>query len=1080
MRHNITPVKKFKRGKMNFNFFVISDLRKHFKIFWLVLFLFVSLTKAFAIEDSYNLSYGFFEYSKSKELYDIYLLKLSKELITTSVDNFKNLDSYGASILLRARTEFYSGNYAFADKILLRFTEEFTKSPFIPMLIYERAFYAFENQEYNKSHKLFTEAKNQSEEFYQKIKDSIYINLTHFSLYWNGISLVQQGKYQDAEPLFEECSKKYPNLTYSDDALYALGVIAEINRDYDKAKTYYRTNLKLYPKSNTMIASRIREINNNIVLRDYKTAITNIEQAELVWKQILNKEVGVLDFEPQSYAESASEEIQYFKGEAYKLSGFFDRAITTYNIFLDTFTESKLTNYVRLGIAWCYLNKSDFRHAISFYEMVIDSEKDEKSILKSSARLFRAVALKRAGDIETARKEFIHLSTEVNNPNIALALIELGQIYFEEGEYEKAVRILERSEREATEASSIVRTYLLLGESYFELRNWDRAIKSFNSAEQVAIKSSDFLLPQKSWYISHSRLRRGIALVKNNRNAEAIPSLLSYLATNTNHGRNDEALYWLAEAYYRSDLLKNSIDKYKSLIDLYPTSQYLEEAYYGLGWSYFRLKEFKQSTEVFEKMIRMFPDSKHTLEVLIRQADGYYYTRDFNKAVDFYRRASKLAPSGSDEGEYSSFQLAQALYRLQKNEEAITELLVFVRKFPRSAYAPYALYLTGWIRFEQKKYNEAIENFNFLSQAYPQSILVPRAYYSIGDAYYNMGNFENAIAHYKIVVESYPSSSLAPDALKSIQFCYVVLGRTDEAMKITDQYVESNPNSPFAPEFLFKKGEMFYTDKRFKDAISEYENFIQKYPGNEKNAEAVYWMAKSYFALNDLDNAEKTFRRVLSFFPKTDYAAQSLLELGLIKKQQADISAADSIFRRLQKDFPENPASAQAGFEMASIRYSLGDTNSAISLFKVIAEKFKGMEYADQSRYRLGMHYRLAGKADSAISEFNFLATNPDIIANNPSLSAEAQYRIGEIYMRSGNCQDAIKSYKIVQDRFVGFEDWFTLSLLNLGECYEKIGDYNSAAVAYEEIIKYRSEDDYGKTAKRRHSLLKNLEKNRN
>lgn len=1063
---------------MNYYFFkLIKNKAKKLSI---VLLIILSAIPIFSFEKENHYSYGLSEFSKSKELYEIHLLTLSKDLINNAIRNFKITDSYGASALLRARVEFYSGNYAFADKILIRYAEEYTNSPFIPIIYYERAFYAFENDEHPKAQKLFGQSKTLSEEFYSKNKDSVYILLAHNSLFWKGISLTQQGKYQDAEQFFEECYKKFPNLPFSDDALYALGVIAEINRDYDKAKTYYRTNIKLYPKSNTMIASRIREINNNIVLRDYQTAITNIDYAESIWKLILNMDKSVQDIEKQSYAESASEELQYFKGEAYKLSGFFDRAITAYSIFLDTFTDSKLTNYVRLGIAWCFLNKADYRKAISFYESVIDSEKNSESQLRASALLFRAVALKRAGDVETAKKELVNLSTEVNNPNIALALIELGQIYFEEGEFDKAVRIFERCEREATEASSIVRTYLLLGETYFELKNWDKSIKSFTSAEQISLKSSEFMLPQKSWYISHSRLRRGIALVKNNRNGEAIPTLLSYLATNNNHGRNDEALYWLAEAYYRSDLLNNAIDKYKSLIDLYPTSQYLEESYYGLGWAHFRLKDFKKSTDVFERMIRIFPDSKHTLEVLIRQADGYYYIRDFNKAADFYRRASRLAPAGSDEGEYSGFQLAQALYRLQKNEEAITELLVFVRKFPRSAYAPYALYLTGWIRFEQKKYNEAIENFNFLTQAYPQSILVPRAYYSIGDAHYNMGDYENAIAHYKIVVESYPSSSLAPEALKSIQFCYMVLGRTDEAMKITDQYVESNPNSPFAPEFLYKKGEMFYTGKRYKDAISEYENFIQKYPNSEKNSEAIYWMAKSFLALNDLDNAEKTFRRVLTSFPKSDYAAQSLLELGLIKKHQADISAADSIFKLLQKNYPDNPASAQAGFEMASIRYSLGDTNSAIKLFKEIADKFKGMEYADQSRYRLAMHYRLTGKPDSAIAEFLFLANSADINANNPSLAAESQYRIGEIYMRSGNCLDAIKSYRIVQDRFVGFEDWFTLALLNLGECYERIADYSSAATAYEEIIKYRSDDDYGKTAKRRHSLLKNLEKNRN
>ena len=236
---------------MNYYFFVFSKLKNYFFFtIYVLILLFTFNTKTTAIESHSYLTYGLLEYSKSKELYNMYLLSLSKELIKNTVYHFKNLDNYGATVLLRARNEFYSGNYAFADKILLRFEEESPNSPFIPMVIYERAFFAFENDEYAKSHKLFSVAKIQSEKFYNKIADSLYIQLAHFSLYWNSMSLMQLGKYQDAEPLLEECYKKYPNLTYSDDALYAIGMIAEMNRDYDKAKIYHRTNIKLYPKSN--------------------------------------------------------------------------------------------------------------------------------------------------------------------------------------------------------------------------------------------------------------------------------------------------------------------------------------------------------------------------------------------------------------------------------------------------------------------------------------------------------------------------------------------------------------------------------------------------------------------------------------------------------------------------------------------------------------------------------------------------------------------------------------------------------------------------------------------------------------
>jgi tol-pal system protein YbgF len=1014
-------------------------------------------------------NYNTNEITQAKYFYDKDLFSKSRQLLEHAIRSYSDPIGTDKAVMMQAIIDASNGNFALSDKALGKLISNDKYTPYRADAAMLRAYLAFDQKDYKNSEKLFSVAKTISDEEYKLKGEAKFNELSNNALYWRAVSLTQSGHYQDAQPLFEECFSKYPNGKFADDALFALGMSAEVNRQYELAINYYRTLQKKYPYSNSIVASRVREVNDNLILRDAISALITIESTNNIIKHIYAKDSTGLRYEPQSYFDFAQEEVLYLRGEAYNLAGNYEQSESFLHGFLETFTNSTLTNYVRLGYAWSLLNQNKNQEAIKVYETVLTSTDQTEARVIALAELYKAIAIKRNGDVETAQKDLANLTSLSDYPYLAQALLELGQIYYEKGEYEKAVKTLDRAEREATEALVQVRIQLLLGASNLELKRWDKAIKPYKTAEQIALKSSYIFMPQKDVYIREARLKLGISFVKNSRNSEAIPPLLAYLSENKNGKRNDEALFWISEAYYRIDLLNNAIEKYSSLLDLYPASSYKEDALYGLGWSYFRLKNFNKSSETFETMIREFPLTKYAMEVLTRQADGYYVTRNFRKAVDTYRKAALHSPN-TEEGQYSAYQLAHALYQMGSYEEAITAMLSFVRTYSKSPYAPNSLYLTGWIRFQQKKYLEAIDDFRFLLQAYPQSVLVPRAHFAIADGYYNLENYEQALKEYNLIVDEYSNSSLAPDAVKGMQYCYNALGKPEEAFKIADKYVASNPTSPFAAEFVFKKGEMFFNGKNYNDAINEYDNFIKKYPDNDKNAEAMFWMGKSYVSLNDLPNAERTFKSVISKYGKSDFAPQSMLELGLLKKQTADISAADSILIIIAKNYPDNPISAQAGYERASIKFSMGDTLSAINIFRDVYKQYPNQEYGEQSSYRIAMYFRIKGWLDSAVVEFQKL-----IHSNlNPSLSAESQYRIGEIRMRQEKLEDAVTAFIAVKENFAGIEDWFTLALLNMGECYERLQQNEKAIETYQAISTLRPDDDFGKTAKRR---LKQLEK---
>ncbi len=1039
-------------------------LRKHF--FFYVLFLISISLQSQIVQPLYD--FGSKGIDKAEKLYEKELVKNSEIELLSHINKFPETVSGDRAVLLQANIDVIAGNNNIAEAKLTEFITQRSNSPFIAFAALQRAMIVFELKKYDRAEIFFEAAQIFAENDFEIRKNLVYADLAQTSAYWRAVSMMHIGKHPDAIPVFKYLANKYPDGSYSDDALYSLGRLYEINSKLDSAMYFYRESSKKYAKSNSILVSLIREANINLQLRQPSSALITIEKAENILSHIVAKDSIGLQYQSQSYSENAAEKILYLRGEAYNIAGNYEQAKYVYKNFFEKYPDSPMLMYAKLGMGWALLNLREYNEAIVYYDQIIDTEDDKEYKVKAIAQLYRAIALKRAENREQARKELSALSLQPAYPYSALVLLELGQMYYEAGEFELSRKTLERAERESQDATISVRVNLLLGATFLEMKQWDKAVIEYKKSEVLARNSNEIAMPNRHWYLSETKFKQGIALVQSYRATEAIPALMGFLAESKGDNRYDEALFWLAEAYYRTDLLKNAIESYTRIIKDYPASPRREESIYGLGWSHFRLKEFNSSSKIFDQLISEFPKTKYAVEVLTRQADGYYIEKQFSKAADSYRKASKLSP-GTDDGQYASYQLAHSLYRQGSYEQSITSLLDFARLYGKSQFAPNALYLIGWIRFQQKKYNEAIDNFNFMINAYPQSTEVPRAYYAIGDAYYNINQYEEAIKYYKIVIESYPASAFAPEAIKSVQYALIALGREDEAIQIANQYVETNPDSPFAPEFQKKIGEMFYQGRKYQDAITEYEKFLQKHPNNENIPEILYWMGKSYVSLNLPEKANEAFSNLVAKYPKSEFAPVALLENGLLQSELANIDKADSLFQYILTKYTDNENAPQAGFERAVLKFKMGDTISAINLYLDVANKYNETDFGDQARYRVAMYYRNRSDNDSARVHFAKLA----IVRDNPNIASESQYRIGELYMREKNYEKAIESFIVIKENFEGFEDWYSLALLNLGECYENIGDLESAKGIYTVLEQVRPDDDYGKTAKTRLKRIK-------
>lgn len=1019
------------------------------------------------VETRYD--YGSSLVHDSRLVYERGLLTRSRMIIEESLREFVHFPAYDKAQILSSLQSASSKSFKTADEILVKLIMERPLSPVIPYAHQLRGMIAFEQQRLDKASIHFHECFVSAEAQFIQRQDSLYHDIAATSLFWRGVSQAKIGLNDSAAVSYKKCYSRFPEHYLADDALFYDGLVHENNNDVINAIAIFARYRSNYPKRNNTVASCIREAQNRLKRRQAAMSLVILENGESSRQQSITDEQRKESlFEVQTNAEHAAEEILFLRGEAYNQLRRYEDALTAYKQLLNDYPTTHLSSQVRLGIGWALLNLNRAEESVVEFSAVIDSIQDQTSQVRAAAQLYRAIAWKNSGKRDEAYREFSTLSVQSGFPFLAQVLLELGQMYYEDGKYTEARRALERGERESSDGFISARIQLILGNSYLEERLFAKAAQAFSSAEFLAKNSSVEMMPLKNSVLAEARLKQGIAWAQASRYRDAIPSLTAFRAEHADDKRQDEALFWLGESFYRSDMLANADVSFRDLVDNFPTSERREEALYGLGWTHFRQRRFDASGKWFEKLVKEYPKTEFAAEALARKGDGHFLERQFATAAKSYEEAAKRAPNTA-EGRYSAYQLGHALRRAGQLDRAVDVFRNYVKKYSRSANADYALFSIGLIHFQEQKYEIAINDFRTFIEAYPQSSMIPRAQYQIGDCYYNQGNYQAAIIEYKKVMEQFPTSPYAGTAVMGIQYCLESMGRSDAADSLTRAFINANPLSANSEKLIVNQGYKFYTNKRFNDAIAEYENYLKTYPNTENAAEALFYLGKSYINSGNTLKAEQSMDDLAKKYPANTFAHLGILELGLMRLRMNEATKADSIFRIVEQKYPDSSSAGQALFERSVIAYTRGDTNGALTGFTKVADKFQATEFGDQSLYRIAMFWRLRGQFDSARIHFSKLALREE----NPLVAAEAQYRIGELYLRERKHNEALTAFLTARDKYSMVEDWFTLSMLGLGECYEFLGQIDAAKDVYATLQELRKDDDYGRTAAARLKRLK-------
>ncbi len=877
-------------------------------------------------------------------------------------------------------------------------------------------------------------------EDYPKVREKLLMLINEYpkydkvglAYYWIGQSYANENKYIEAEEFLLEAVSRDRYGDKIDYTIYSLAYIYELQEKYSDAVTYYDELLAFHQESTLLPSAQFRIGGSYFKLKEYERAI--LELTDPLILELPKKE---------------KTEAGYLLANSYFRLGEYEKAEDAFRNVLKQNTSGSIERELKFGVAWVNFQQQNYEKAYrQFLELTIKGKQDSISI-KS---LYWSGECKRYLG-ETAQAEKIYQTfladLETNSYTDAVRL-SLGIIQYNRKEFKEASTNLIISSYSSNKIYKS-RALILLGEINLEYENYREAELYFDKAVKIPF------LPQD--VSNRAILGLGVTQFYLKKYDDASMNLTD-LSVRAKDFEKRKTHYYLAETYFAMGKFQKAQQHFYR-VDL--GDDYIgKSALYGMAYSYFNLKDYGNSAYYFKEYLTKYKNYGNFVDAQIRLADSYFGMKNFDLASAEYGKYFTKYPDrrGND---FVLFQYGQSLFKSGKSNSAINKFNLLLQRFPNSKFCDDSRYLIGWIHFQKNDFDLAIVNYKNLIKEYPKSSIVPIAYYSIGDSYYNSEEYDSSIVYYLKIIEKFPKTQFVYDAMNGIQYSYLALDRPDDAVSLINGYIVKYPHLKNSDRILMKKGEIYFSYGNYGKAMIGYSEMINFYPNSELVPEALYWMGKSALILNKPTEAEDYFTEIINKHIISDYGIEAIIELGKIYSDSKNFEKEIELYKSVLPKIATSPKAEEVLFLQGIANINAGKKDDAYKSFDEIIKYYDKTLFSDKAKIEIGILEIENKRASNSEQLFSEVAEN-----RNDDIGAKAQYYLGVARYEQKKYDAAISALVRVRTVFATYDEWFTKSLLKLGDSYHKINDKANARKMYKAVIKNHPRDEYGKEARRK------------
>jgi TolA-binding protein len=582
------------------------------------------------------------------------------------------------------------------------------------------------------------------------------------------------------------------------------------------------------------------------------------------------------------------------------------------------------------------------------------------------------------------------------HPKTVQALYVLGNHYFRQKNYKKAVQYYEKLDAGALSADERDEMRFKAGYANFSQRKFDAALEYFNQLKRTSRK-----------YASASSYYSGFIEFETGEYDKAYADLV----------RAEESEAYAAVVPYMIANVLYKQQRYKALLD-------------------------------YINKVETRPNLSQKGEIALLKAEAYYHTNDYQNAAMGYRKYSESQRNNIEP--QIAFRYGRSLYSTNAYEEAIDPLRKAAAS--RDSVAGFAAYFLGLSYLKENRKNEALTAFDQAVKLNRKTSVGEESLMHFAKVNLELDQTRQAITAFEQFLDNYPSSKHQREASDLLSQSY--LSTNDYQLAL--DYLSARRNLTTKMEQVYQQasflqGVQYFNANRYPQAIQMFRKSLEKPRDPETEAKARLWLAEAYSVDRRYDEAIDQYLRVLGNrqLQNQDVIQQARYGLGYAYYNTNDYNRALVNFKSYvnASNARKYPHYQDAMLRLADSYYATKSYNEAIAAYNTVLS-MPGKSDQDYAYLQKGIVSGISGNYEQAITAF-------DQVINNFSSSRyydDAIFQKGQLNLEEGRYEQAIDNFsRLIREKSTS--RLIPYALIKRASAYYNRKEYEQARKDYVAVI---------------------------
>lgn len=814
-------------------------------------------------------------------------------------------------------------------------------------------------------------------------------------LYDTGISLYENGFFEEAVQSFEEFSSSYPNhdLRISSDFFL---VRAKTGMDSTNIETYYKQFVLEYPGSD-LSEKLLRDLGHRYTAdANYEEAITYYQQAMDSWMSDKNAAqtkywIAEAAAENEDYTDAREYFMEvaddyprsewapkalYARGRLYLTQEQYDEASTAFEVLKERFPNNEITRRVGTALGESYYQQGKYEEAIEALQSAL-TYLDEESLVK--AVFLIAESQNYLGDYGEASKSYLrYINLTKGTPEERIAHYGLGWVYHNQEIYHWAAESFGRASVGDDEIARKAQYYKAVNEKLGTQYG-----KSLDSFRDFGDRFKTGLWVEEAYY------EWSVSAFEASRHDESIEVLLGLVRSDTELKDPGKVYTMLGEAFFANAEYTRAIQAFEQAEAVGNIDPALKrQARFQKAWILYRNQAYEQAQPIFEDVYAEASNSDIGREALFWSADSHYKMRQFSSAAQRFK--------------------------------------IYVDNFPESDMMGAALYSLGWSYFQMGEYQQSVGPLRDFLDNYepPETALFPYdtdTQLRIGDAYYAIGNYREAIESYNRAIGAEPGGDYA---MFQVANSYYRAGRTFDAVSNFRKTLRIYPFSRLREQAQYNIAYIYLNTNNYSQAVEEFQTVINKYPGTEWAARSQYNIGDAYYNAGEYERAIAAYQKLLDEYPRSNYIIEAINGIQYAQLSAGRSDSSSVILEEFLSDNPTSSTADQLRYRQALNVFQSGDYENAVKEFRQYLRVTNSTDRVPEAYSNLAEAYRQLDQIDNAKNAYQTIVDEypeDDLAASALTSLGSLNYDQGNFAASHGNYAQLLETApRYRQEAFVG------------------------------------------------------------